>query len=122
MIISTIDFTQTPPALSRIPIADDFGQSTSCRRVLLDPEGRYAIVRQYGVDQLVLVDLQTSGTRFLCSMWEPIQPIWMYLQTVRKRWWWLALQKLWIYDLQDPTLAPALAFPEEDVFGGLALE
>ena len=29
--------------------------------MLLDPEGRYAIVRQYGVDQLVLVDLQTSG-------------------------------------------------------------
>jgi len=31
-------------------------------------------------------------------------------------------KELWIYDLQDPTLAPeVLALPEEDVFGGLLL-
>ena len=38
--LSTIDFTQTPPALSRIPIADDLVNPPLAEEVLLDPEGR----------------------------------------------------------------------------------
>ena len=92
--LSTIDFTQTPPTLVRIPIADDLVNPPLAEEVLLDPEGRYAIVRQYGVDQLVLVDLQTSGDPIsMLDVGVQTQRIWMCLQMVRRRWWWHALQK-----------------------------
>ena len=121
--LSTIDFTQTPPTLHRIPIADDLVNPPLAEEVLLDPEGRYAIVRQYGVDQLVLVDLQTSGDPI--SMLDvganptdmDVSPDGTQAMVVAR-----VAKELWIYDLQDPTLAPeVLALPEEDVFGGLLL-
>lgn len=121
--LSTIDFTQNPPTLSRIPIAEDLVNPPLAEEVLLDPLGRYAIVRQYGVDQLVLVDLQTSGDPI--SMLDvganptdmDVSPDGTQAMVVAR-----VAKEVWVYDLEDPTLAPeVLALPEEDVFGSLLL-
>ena len=121
--LSVIDFTQNPPSLRRIAIAEDLVNPPLAEEVLLDPMGRYAIVRQYGVDELVLVDLQ--GTSDVVSMLEvganptdmDVSPDGSQAMVVAR-----VAKELWIYDLQDPTLAPmVLALPESDVFGSLLL-
>ena len=59
--LSVIDLTEESPVPTRIAIADDLVNPPRTEEVLLDPEGRYAIVRQYGVNDLVLVDLQEEA-------------------------------------------------------------
>ena len=54
--LSAIDFSSGEPVLRRIAIADDLVNPPRAEEVLLDPQGGYAIVRQYGVNELVLVD------------------------------------------------------------------
>ena len=67
--LSAIDFSSGEPVLRRIAIADDLVNPPRAEEVLLDPQGRYAIVRQYGVNELVLVDFEseTSFGQHDCS-------------------------------------------------------
>ncbi len=121
--LSTIDFTQNPPILNRIPIADDLVNPPLAEEVLLDPLGRYAIVRQYGVDELVLVNLQnaTEPVSMLAVGANPtdmdVSPDGTQAMVVAR-----VAKEIWVYDLEDPTLAPeVLALPQDDVFGSLLL-
>ena len=59
--LSAIDFSSGEPVLRRIAIADDLVNPPRAEEVLLDPQGRYAIVRQYGVNELVLVDFESEA-------------------------------------------------------------
>ena len=121
--VSTIDFSTGTPVLRRIPIAEDLVNPPLAEEVLLDPQGRYAIVRQYGVDQLVLVDLQSADNPV--SMLDvganptdmDVSPDGTQAMVVSR-----VSKEIWVYDLQDPTLAPdVFALPAEDVFGSLLL-
>ena len=59
--LSTIDFTQTPPTLHRIPIADDLVNPPLAEEVLLDPKDAMPSSDNTVSTSLVLVDLETSG-------------------------------------------------------------
>ena len=58
--LSVIDLTAQTPSPERIAIADDLINPPKAEEVLLDPDGKYVLIRQYGVDELVLVDLQAT--------------------------------------------------------------
>ena len=60
--LTALDFSTGEPVPRRIAIADDLINPPKAEEVLLDPEGRYAIVRQYGVNDLVLVDFAEDST------------------------------------------------------------
>jgi DNA-binding beta-propeller fold protein YncE len=92
--------------------------------VLLDPDGRYAIIRQYGVNELVLVDFETSSSSQVSMLAVGENPTDMDVSPdgteaiVVAR----GSKELWIYDLADPTADPIIiALPEEEVFGSLLL-
>ena len=121
--LSVINFADTGPTLRRIAIADDLINPPLAEEVLLDPQGRYAIVRQYGVDELVLVNLETTEdpVSLLTVGANPtdmdVSPDGSQAMVVAR-----VDKEVWIYDLEDPTLTPqVLSLPEEDVFGSLLL-
>jgi len=122
--LSVIDFSSGTPELTRIAIADDLVNPPKAEEVLLDPEGNYAIVRQYGVNDLILVDLQNGSSSAVSLLEVGANPTDMDVSPdgteaiVVAR----GSKELWIYDLSDPTLEPTvLALPEAEVFGSLLL-
>jgi DNA-binding beta-propeller fold protein YncE len=122
--LSVIDLTAETPIPSRIAIADDLVNPPKAEEVLLDPEGHYAIVRQYGVNDLVLVDLEEGSASPVSLIPVGENPTDMDVSPdgteaiVVSR----GSKELWIYDLQDPTAEPTvLALPEEEGFGSLFL-
>jgi DNA-binding beta-propeller fold protein YncE len=122
--LSVIDLTAETPVPKRIAIADDLVNPPRAEEVLLDPDGHYAIVRQYGVDQLVLVDLQEGAVSPVSSLDVGANPTDMDVSPdggeaiVVAR----GSKELWIYDLTDPTAdAIVIPLPEEEVFGSLIL-
>lgn len=121
--LSAIDFSSGEPVLRRIAIADDLVNPPRAEEVLLDPQGRYAIVRQYGVNELVLVDFESEVASV--SMIEvgenptdmDVSPDGTEAIVVAR-----GSKELWVYDLADPSLPPSvLPLPEEEVFGSLIL-
>ena len=122
--LSVVDLTEETPIPTRIAIAEDLVNPPRAEEVLLDPDGRYAIVRQYGVNDLVLVDLQegaASPVSLLAVGENPtdmdVSPDGTEAIVVAR-----GSKELWIYDLEDPTIDPiVIALPEEEVFGSLIL-
>ena len=121
--LSVIDLTEQTPSLERIAIADDLINPPKAEEVLLDPDGNYVLIRQYGVDELVLVNLQTS-TNQVSMIAVGANPTDMDVSLDGTQ----ALvvsrgdQQIWVYDLSDPTLSPSVFdLPEEEVFGSLLL-
>ena len=58
--MASIDLTTASIAPKRIAIADDLINPPRAEEVLLDPNGKYALIRQYAVSDLVLVDLEAT--------------------------------------------------------------
>lgn len=122
--LSVIKLTAETPTLMRIAIAEDLVNPPRAEEVLLDPEGRYAIVRQYGVNDLVLVDLQEGAVSpvSLLNVGEnptdmDVSPDGTQAIVVAR-----GSKEIWIYDLEDPTTeAIVIPLPEEEVFGSLLL-
>lgn len=122
--LSAIDFSSGQPELRRIAIAEDLVNPPRAEEVLLDPQGRYALIRQYGVNELVLVNLETDSAEAVSLIAVGENPTDMDVSPdgteaiVVAR----GSKELWIYDLSDPSLPPSvLPMPEEEVFGSLIL-
>lgn len=58
--LASIDLSEESIIPQRIAIADDLIHPPRAEEVLLDPNGKYALVRQYAVSDLVFVDLELS--------------------------------------------------------------
>ena len=121
--LATIDLSSDSISPKRIAIADDLIHPPKAEEVLLDPDGKYAIVRQYGVDELVLVDLQ-ADTPSISMLEVGANPTDMDVSKDGSKALVVArvAKEVWIYDLVDPTLeAEIIALPEDEIFGGLLL-
>ena len=121
--LAAIDFSQESIVPKRIAIADDLVNPPRAEEVLLDPAGRYALVRQYAVDQLVLVDLQVEQDAV--SMLDVgANPTDMDVSADGSKAFVVArvAKEIWTYDLDDPTIDPEIIpLPENEVFGSLLL-
>ena len=58
--MASIDLSDDTVVPKRIAIAEDLINPPRAEEVLLDPNGKYALVRQYAVSDLVLVDLEAT--------------------------------------------------------------
>ena len=121
--LAAIDLSQETIHPKRIAIANDLVNPPRAEEVLLDPAGRYALVRQYAVDQLVLVNLQVEQDPV--SMLDVgANPTDMDVSSDGSQAFVVArvAKEIWTYDLDDPTLDPViLPLPEGEVFGSLLL-
>ena len=119
-----VDLSSAEPQTTRIAIADDLINPPRAEEVLLDPDGRYAIVRQYGVNELVLVDLMSGSSSQVSMIPVGANPTDMDVSPDGTQAIVVARgdQELWIYDLSDPTSTPVVVpMPEDEVFGSLLL-
>jgi DNA-binding beta-propeller fold protein YncE len=119
-----IDFSTGAPVTTRIAIADDLVNPPKAEEVLLDPDGRYAIVRQYAVNELVLVDFSSGSSSQVSMIPVGANPTDMDVSPDGSQAIVVARgdQELWIYDLSDPTSTPVVVpLPEAEVFGSLLL-
>ena len=122
--LTALDFSTGEPVPRRIAIADDLINPPKAEEVLLDPEGRYAIVRQYGVNDLVLVDFAEDSTAQVSLIEVGANPTDMDVSPSGEEAIVVARgsNELWIYDLENPTLAPSvIPMPQEEVFGSLLI-
>ena len=105
------------------PLQTDLVNPPKAEEVLLDPLGRYAIVRQYGVDELVLVDFDDNASESVSFLEVGSDPTDMDVSAE-----WCSSDcsgtglQWWIYDLADPTQTPnVIPMPESETFGSLIL-
>ena len=112
------------PQTSRIAIADDLISPPKAEEVLLDPQGRYALVRQYGVSDLVLVDFSEDAASQVSLIDVGDNPTDMDVSPSGEEAIVVARgsNEIWVYDLDDPTALPTvLSMPEDEVFGSLII-
>jgi DNA-binding beta-propeller fold protein YncE len=57
--LAVIDLTAEAPSPVLVQIAEDLGDPPAAEEVVVTPDGGFALVRQYGVDNLVVVNLAT---------------------------------------------------------------
>jgi DNA-binding beta-propeller fold protein YncE len=122
--LAALDLTAENVQPQRIAIADDLINPPAAEEVLLDPQGRYAIVRQYGVSDLVLVDFSQSIAEQVSHLDVGDNPTDMDVSSDGQQAMVIARgsQEIWIYSLADPTETPTvIPFPEDEVFGSLLL-
>jgi DNA-binding beta-propeller fold protein YncE len=108
-------------APDRIALSSDTIDPPAAEEILLDPAGRYAFVRQYGVDELVLVDLISRDTSGLPVGENPtdmdLSPDGTQAIVVAR-----GSSELWVYDMADPVAeAAVIGLPSDTVFGSLLM-
>lgn len=122
--LASVDLTAESINPVRIAISDDLINPPRAEEVLLDPVGRYAIVRQYAVNELVLVDFSENASSQVSMLEVGENPTDMDVSPSGEEAIVVARgsNELWVYDLDDPTLSPTIIpFPEDEIFGSLLL-
>ena len=99
--LALVDLTAAAPTPVRVQIAADLLDPPAAEEVLLSPDGRYAIVRQFGSNELVVVDLTTQSVERIDVGDNPTDldatPDGTQAVAVAR-----GSGQLWIYDLADP--------------------
>lgn len=119
--LAVIDLSGDTPVTARIALSDDTIDPPVAEEVLLDPVGQYAFVRQYGVNNLVLVDIPGRTTLPLIVGDSPTD---MDLSSDGSQAIVVARgsSEVWTYSLSDPTGVPTvITMPDDTIFGQLAL-
>lgn len=122
--LTALDLSSGSPVPRRIAIADDLINPPKAEEVLLDPEGRYAIVRQYGVNDLVLVDFSQEASTQVSLIEVGANPTDMDVSPSGEEAIVVARgsNEIWIYSLENPTDVPTvIPMPEEEIFGSLLI-
>ncbi len=120
--LAALDLSGDEPWVRRIQIAEDTVDPPMAEEVLLDPDGRWALVRQFGADHLLLVDLDSGALTELPTGANPtdldVGPDGTWAVAVAR-----ASHELWIFDLTDPlgTEPLVVPLPEEAVLGSIAI-
>jgi DNA-binding beta-propeller fold protein YncE len=119
--LSKIDLTADEPSPEHIQITDDLVSPPLAEEVVLAPDGKTAIVRQFGASSLVHVDLDLLTTSSLDVGDNPtdldITPDGTEIVAVAR-----GSNELWVYNLEDPfTGQTILPLPDEALFGSVLL-
>ncbi len=119
--LALVDLTTSPPTMERVRIAEDTADPPVAEELLLTPDGRYAFIRQYGVNKLKLVDLAERTVVDLPVGANPtdldISPDGRTAIAVAR-----TASELWLYDTEAPLSTPRVVdMPAEEVFGSIAV-
>src|SRR5262249_50223606 len=106
----------------RYELADDLIDPPEAQEVVVSPDGSYAFVRQFGVSELVVVDLHTGARSSVAVGDNPtdldLTPDGLHDVAVAR-----GSKELWIYDTTDPVgIAPQIvAMPADESFGSVIM-
>ncbi len=112
--LAVIDLSAEEPVPVLVQIAEDLGDPPEAEEVVLTPDGGYALVRQYAVDELVVVDLGSLEVRRIPAGSNPtdldLSPDGSFAVVVAR-----GSSELYVYDI-----AAFGAFAEDTFAGGPA--
>ncbi len=118
--LAVLDLTVESPSPDLIEIAEDVLDAPAAEEVVLNEEGTYAFVRQYGSDDLVVVDLASYEVERVPVGSNPtdadLTPDGEDVVVVAR-----GSNQVTIYDAQEPLvgLPGVLALPEDEVLGSV---
>lgn len=115
--LALVDLTAETLAPTLIDIADDPVDAPAAEEVELSPDGGYAFVRQFGADDLVVVDLDTRAVDRVGVGQNPtdldLSPDGRQLAVVAR-----GAQELWLLDSTNPFGDPTVV-PFESAYGSI---
>lgn len=119
--VAVVDLTADELDPDRIAITDDLVDPPPAEEVLLDPEGEFALVRQYGATELVVVDLVEGVVDRVEVGANPtdldLTPDGATAIAVAR-----GSSELWLYEMADPFALPeVVTLPEGEVLGSLLM-
>ena len=119
--LAVVDLTQDPPARTLILLEEDQIDPPVAEEVVLAPDGRYAFVRQRGVQDLLVVDLDNEVVDRVTVGSDPtdmdVTIDGTSLVVVAR-----AARQLWTFDLANPYAdADTVDFPVDLALGSLQL-
>ena len=119
--LAVVDLDAASPEPERIAITEDTIDPPVAEEVVLTPDGRYALVRQFGASELVVAELATGLVDFIDAGDNPtdidVTPDGTRAVAVAR-----GSNELWIYDLDDVfDLPDVVALPEGELLGSLVL-
>jgi DNA-binding beta-propeller fold protein YncE len=119
--LAVIDLTADVPAPVRLQISDDLIDPPLAEEVLITPNGDFAIVRQFGADELIVVDLLALEVSRVETGSNPTDldatPDGLRAVAVAR-----GSGELWVYDLADPFAIPDIVpVPATEVFGSVLM-
>jgi len=116
-----IDLSEAVPTTDRVDLSGDVQDTPAAEEILLTPDGQWAFVRQYGVDNLKLIALDSGE---LSSIQAGLNPTDMDLTVDGSTAVVVARDssELWLFDLTDPTDVPeVISMPDGEVFGSVLM-
>jgi len=119
--LGILDLSSPDADPERIALSDDTVDPPEAEEVLLVPDGSYAFVRQFGVDYILVVDLDTEAVQPLHVGLNPtdldLTPDETHAIAVAR-----GSNELWIYDLADVFAEPrVVTMPDGEVFGSVVM-
>jgi hypothetical protein len=119
--LAIVDLSADTPEPVRVRISEDTVDPPLAEELVLTPDGRYAIVRQFGGEDLVVVDLSDYSVERVDVGDDPtdidVTPDGLRAVAVAR-----GSHELWLYELNDIFAAPTtIPLPETDVLGSLVL-
>jgi DNA-binding beta-propeller fold protein YncE len=120
--LALVDLTATPLDRELIPIADDLLDPPVAEEVVLAPDGAYAFVRQFGAQEIAIVDLATRTVDRVAAGDNPtdldLTPDGQRAVVVARD-----SNELWLFDVADPFAPPeVLDLPDTLVNGSVILD
>lgn len=115
-----LDLTQDDPEIVYVEIADPLSPP-SAEEVVVTPDGHFAFIRQFGADDLTVVDLDTQLVDAVPVGTNPtdldLSPDGFEVVVVSR-----GSKEIRVFDAADPFAQPALlAFPDDTPFGSVLL-
>jgi DNA-binding beta-propeller fold protein YncE len=119
--VALIDLTQATPSPSLVQLAEDLLDPPSAEEIEIAPDGSYAFVRQFGADEIVILDLVSFDVDRVAVGFNPtdldITPDGLKAVVVSR-----GSQELWVLETADPWAeAEVVQLPPEYVLGSLLL-
>ena len=118
--LAVVDLTGSEPVRTLIPLVDDDIDPPVAEEVVLAPDGRFAFVRQRGMERLLVVDLDNGVLDQVAVGADPTDmdvtidgaSLAVVARTARE---------VWTYDLANPYAAPeVVAFPVDVAYGSIS--
>ncbi len=118
--LALVDLTAETPKAELIPLADDELDAPVAEEVVLTPDGKYAFVRQRGVEDLVVVDLDNQVVDHVTVGNDPtdmdVAPDGASLAVVAR-----TARQIWSFDVENPYATPAVVdFPSDSPYGSIS--
>ncbi len=117
--LAIIDLTADSPVPATVDLAEDPMDAPAAEEVELSPDGSYAFIRQYGADDIAVVDLATRSVDRVPVGEDPtdldLTPDGSYIAVVSR-----TARQIWRLDATNPFDTPnVLDLPEDSVYGSI---